>query len=149
MDIYVINGPNLEMLQYREKNLYGGESLEEIQKYCAEEVPSNTYNFKWLQSSSESKLIEFIHQAVLSNAAGIIINPAAYGHTSVALLDALLCFEGFVIEVHLSNVHKRELFRQTRLTAKRADALIEGLGKESYRLAVNAMIKHLEKKREQ
>lgn len=148
MDILIINGPNLEMLIHRDSSIYGTEDLAAIQKYCDQNEAEDSFKFRWLQSSNENELIKYIHEAIETNTDGIIINPAALSHTSIAVLDAMYCYKGLIIEVHLSNIHKRELLRQTRMTAKRADAVIEGLGKESYRLAINAMKNYLKNKRE-
>ena len=140
MDIYVINGPNLEILEYREADLYGSESLSQIEEYCFEKEADNRFNFKWMQSSEESKLLSFIHEAIKKKVEGVIINPAAFTHTSVALRDALLSVNIPFIEVHLSNVHAREPFRHHSYFSDVAAGVIVGLGAMGYSLALTAAI---------
>lgn len=137
MKILIINGPNLNLLGSRETEVYGKESLSEIQS----EVNSRFSNIKieWFQSNIEGEIVDKIQEAT-KDVDGLIINPAAYSHTSIAILDALQVLEIPIIEVHLSNVYKREDFRSTMLTAKAADTIIAGSGKEGYSLALNYLI---------
>ena len=134
----VINGPNLNFLGKREPEIYGNLSLKEIQEYTEKKVSSfcKYVNIEWFQSNLEGEIVERIQRASQENLNGLIINPAAYSHTSVAILDALKLIEYKVVEVHLSNTYNRESFRHTRLTAKSSDAIIEGFGKEVYFLSV-------------
>lgn len=134
----VINGPNLNFLGKREPEIYGDLSLEEIQEYTEKKVSSfyKCVNIEWFQSNLEGEIVERIQKASQEGFDGLIINPAAYSHTSVAILDALKLIEYKVVEVHLSNTYNRETFRHTRLTAKSSDAIIEGFGKEVYFLSI-------------
>ena len=134
----VINGPNLNFLGKREPEIYGDLSLEEIQEYTEKKVSSfyKCVNIEWFQSNLEGEIVERIQKASQEGFDGLIINPAAYSHTSVAILDALKLIEYKVVEVHLSNTYNRESFRHTRLTAKSSDAIIEGFGKEVYFLSI-------------
>ena len=134
----VINGPNLNFLGKREPEIYGNLSLEEIQEYTEKKVSSfcKYVNIEWFQSNLEGEIVERIQKASQEALDGLVINPAAYSHTSIAILDALKLIEYKVIEVHLSNTYNRESFRHTRLTAKSSDAIIEGFGKEVYFLSI-------------
>ena len=134
----VINGPNLNFLGKREPEIYGNLGLKEIQEYTEKKVSSfcKYVNIEWFQSNLEGEIVERIQKASQEALDGLIINPAAYSHTSVAILDALKLIEYKVIEVHLSNTYNRESFRHTRLTAKSSDAIIEGFGKEVYFLSI-------------
>ena len=138
----VINGPNLNFLGKREPEIYGNLSLEEIQEYTEKKVNSfcKYVNIEWFQSNLEGEIVERIQKASQEALDGLVINPAAYSHTSVAILDALKLIEYKVIEVHLSNTYNRESFRHTRLTAKSSDAIIEGFGKEVYFLSIISQI---------
>lgn len=137
----------MELLGQRETEKYGTDDLASLESYCLALEKEDPFNFIWKQSSNESELIGFIHGAIKNNVSGVIINPAGFTHTSVALLDALSAYKGYVIEVHMTNIHKRESFRQERVTSVAANGLIEGFGKEAYRLGINAMKAYL--KREQ
>ena len=139
----VINGPNLNFLGKREPEIYGSSSLEEIQEYTETKISSfcKYVNIEWFQSNLEGEIVERIQRASQENLNGLIINPAAYSHTSVAILDALKLIEYKVVEVHLSNTYNRESFRHTRLTAKSSDAIIEGFGKEVYFLGIISQLR--------
>lgn len=130
--IYVLNGPNLNLLGRRQPEIYGHDTLDDVGRLCREAAPG--YEIRLLQSNHEGQIIDWIHEA-RDNAVGIVINPAAYTHTSVAILDALNMFEGPVIEVHISQVHKREAFRHHSYVSLRADGVIAGLGIEGYAAA--------------
>jgi 3-dehydroquinate dehydratase-2 len=134
--IYVLNGPNLNLLGKRQPDIYGHETLADVESACAESAAVHGLKTRFLQSNAEYQLIDWIHEA-RENAAAIVINPAAYTHTSVAILDALNAFEGPVIEVHISNVHKREDFRHHSFVSLRADGVIAGCGTQGYLLAID------------
>ena len=139
--VLVLHGPNLNLLGTREPEIYGYETLEDINNTLYEKAALNDWDIKALQSNHEGVLIDAIHAAREDGTAAIIINPAAYTHTSVALLDALNAFAGKVIEVHLSNVHKREAFRHHSYVSLRADGVIAGLGSQGYVAALEAVIR--------
>lgn len=133
--IYILNGPNLNLLGKRQPHIYGHETLEDVARDCATLAAELGVETRFLQSNAEGQIIDWIHQA-REDGAGIVINPAAYTHTSVAILDALNAFDGPVIEIHISNVHKREAFRHHSYVSLRADGVIAGCGTEGYRLAL-------------
>ena len=141
--ILVINGPNINLLGTRETNIYGDFSLAELQQYTDQKLSQNTetsaYSLDWFQSNLEGEIIKKIHGVINSGYEGLIINPAGYSHTSVAILDALKILKIPVLEVHLSNVYQRESFRQTLLTAQAASMIMSGLGKEVYHTACYAL----------
>ncbi|MFP4137292.1 MAG: type II 3-dehydroquinate dehydratase [Halomonas sp.] len=138
--VLVLHGPNLNLLGTRQPEIYGHETLEEIDNALCEQATLSGWEVSCRQSNHEGELIDMIQAARLDGTAAIIINPAAYTHTSVAILDALNAFEGRVIEVHLSNVHKRESFRHRSYVSLRADAVIAGLGSRGYRAALEAVM---------
>lgn len=133
--IYILNGPNLNLLGQREPEIYGHDTLADVERRCADLAARKGFAVQLFQSNHEGVIIDTIHQARHS-ACGIVINPGAYTHTSVAILDALNAFAGPVIEVHISNVHKREAFRHRSYVSLRADGVMAGLGVEGYELAV-------------
>ena len=133
--ILVLNGPNLNLLGQRQPEVYGRETLADVERACTALADELGVAVEFRQSNHEGQLIDWIH-AARGTAAGIVINPAAYTHTSVALLDALSAFDGPVIEVHISNVHKREDFRHHSFVSLRADGVIAGCGTEGYLLAL-------------
>ena len=136
--ISILNGPNLNLLGKRQPEIYGSETLADVEDACAALAGELDLETTFHQSNYEGGIVELIH-AARETSAGIIINPAAYTHTSVAILDALNAFEGPVIEVHISNVHKRESFRHHSYVSLRADGVIAGLGTEGYLLALRRM----------
>ena len=136
--IYILNGPNLNLLGHRQPEVYGRETLDDVADACAALAEELGLTIRFLQSNHEGQLVDWIHEARLQ-AAGIIINPAAYTHTSVAILDALNAYEGPVLEVHISNVHKRESFRHHSYVSLRAEGVIAGFGTEGYQLALRRM----------
>ncbi|OPB35253.1 type II 3-dehydroquinate dehydratase [Bartonella taylorii] len=140
--ITVLNGPNLNFLGQREPEIYGTESLEDIEKFCREWATRAGVIVHFHQSNCEGQLIEWI-QAAIGVSAGLIINPAAYSHTSVALLDALKIFSGTKVEVHLSNIYQREAFRHHSYTSIGVDAIIAGCGSDGYRFALEYIAKRL------
>ncbi|MGB8812779.1 MAG: type II 3-dehydroquinate dehydratase [Paracoccaceae bacterium] len=136
--IYVLNGPNLNLLGQRQPEIYGRETLEDVADACAAVAEDLGLTIRFHQSNHEGAIIDWIHQA-RDQGAGIVINPAALTHTSVAILDALNAFDGPVLEVHISNVHKREAFRHHSYVSTRADGVIAGFGTEGYLLALRRM----------
>lgn len=133
--IYILNGPNLNLLGKREPQIYGYDTLEDVERSCADVAAEFGLSVHLLQSNWEGQLVDWIHEA-REKAAAIVINPAALTHTSVAILDALNTFEGPVIEVHISQVHKREAFRHHSYVSHRADAVMAGFGVGGYTLAI-------------
>ncbi|MCC6001496.1 MAG: type II 3-dehydroquinate dehydratase [Pararhodobacter sp.] len=140
--IDIINGPNLNLLGQREPEIYGHETLAGIEATCRALAERIGLELRFFQSNHEGALVDRI-QAARGHAAGIVINPAAYTHTSVAILDALSSFDGPVIELHLSNVHRREAFRHHSYVSSRADAVIAGCGAQGYELALWRMARLL------
>jgi 3-dehydroquinate dehydratase-2 len=136
--IYVLNGPNLNLLGKRQPEIYGHDTLDDVAKSCTDVAVELGLESKFLQSNWEGQIVDWIHEA-RETAAGIIINPAALTHTSVAVLDALIAFDGPVLEVHISNVHKRESFRHHSYVSLRADGVIAGFGTQGYALAMRRM----------
>ena len=136
----ILNGPNLNRLGTREPAIYGTATLADIEAMCRRQVPDRPIVFR--QTNSEAQLIDWIHEAI-DDAAGIIINPAAFSFTSIALLDALKMFPGPIVEVHLSNIHKREAIYHRSLVSTVATAVIAGLGATGYALATRAMVQLL------
>ena len=133
--VYVLNGPNLNLLGKRQPQIYGYETLADVERDCAALAQEIGLEVRFLQSNWEGQIIDWIHEA-RETAAGIVINPGAFTHTSVAILDALNTFEGTVIEVHISNVHKRESFRHHSYISLRADGIIVGCGTQGYQLGL-------------
>ncbi len=136
--ILVLNGPNLNMLGTREPALYGHHTLDDIRKMCADRAGALDLDIDFRQSNHEGELVEWIQQA-RGACAGIVINPGGYTHTSVAILDALLLSELPVIEVHISNIFRRETFRGHSYVAQAASGMITGLGARGYVLALDAV----------
>jgi 3-dehydroquinate dehydratase-2 len=135
--IYILNGPNLNRLGTREPHIYGTTTLADVEKMCRAEAGDQAIEFR--QTNSETQLIDWVHEAIDKAAAGIIINPAAYTFTSLALFDALKMFPGPIIELHISNIHKRESMYHNSYVSKVATAIIAGLGAKGYGTAVRAM----------
>jgi len=133
--IYILNGPNLNLLGKRQPEIYGHDTLDDVARNCAAVAAEFGLETDLRQSNHEGEIIDWIHEA-REKAAAIVINPAAYTHTSVAILDALNTFEGPVIEVHISQVHKREPFRHHSYVSHRSDAVMAGFGIGGYALAV-------------
>ncbi|HEU4380373.1 MAG TPA: type II 3-dehydroquinate dehydratase [Hyphomicrobiaceae bacterium] len=136
--VLLINGPNLNMLGTREPHIYGSTTLADVEKMCRDRAKQVGLTLSCHQSNSEQQIIEWIHGAI-NGADGIIINPAAFTHTSVAILDALNMVKAPIIELHISNPHKREAFRHHSYITLAATALICGLGVNGYPIAVEAM----------
>ena len=134
--IYVINGPNLNRLGTREPQIYGQTTLAEVEAMCRKAAPGQAIVFR--QSNREYEIIEWVHEAI-DEASGIIINPAAFTFTSMAIMDALKMFQGPIIELHISNIHRREPMYHRSYVSPVATAVIAGLGTNGYATAVNAM----------
>jgi len=137
--IYVLNGPNLNLLGTREPATYGHATLADVEKLCAETAAQFGLTADCRQSNHEGELVDFIHEAHARKAAGIIINAGAYSHTSIALHDALMAVKLPAVEVHISNIHARESFRHHSFTAMAAVAMLCGFGIDGYRLAINGL----------
>ena len=140
--IYVLNGPNLNLLGDREPDIYGNVSLKDIEKSLCNYGKKNNSEIYFKQTNHEGELIEFVHEAS-KKANAIIINPAGYSHTSVALLDALLTVKIPIIEVHISNIFRREDFRHNSYVSKAAIGVISGLGIEGYLYALKFLLDEL------
>jgi len=141
--IAVLNGPNLNMLGLRQPHIYGRATLDDVEQLCAETAESLGFAIDFRQTNGEGELVTWV-QECRARAAGIVINPAGYTTTSIALLDALLASELPVIEVHISNIHRREEFRHHSFVSKAAVGVICGLGVRGYALALQAMADLLE-----
>jgi 3-dehydroquinate dehydratase II len=136
--ILIINGPNLNMLGTRQPEVYGYETLADVASLCEEEGERLSFHIDFRQSNNEGEIITWIQQA-RGNFAGLVINPAAYTHTSIAIMDALLLLDMPVIEVHISNIYKREAFRHHSYISPAANGVICGLGSTGYALAIQAI----------
>lgn len=141
--ILVLNGPNLNLLGTREPSVYGVETLDQICQKLKQQAAQKGHSLESFQSNAEHELIDRIHQAAPEGTDFIIINPAAYTHTSIALRDALLGVGIPFIEVHLSNIHRREPFRHHSYFSDIAEGVIAGLGSKGYELALISAIEHL------
>lgn len=139
--LFVINGPNLNRLGTREPEIYGRTTLAQIEAACREAAGARPLRFH--QSNIEGEIVGFIHQAI-DEGAGIVINPAGYSFTSIPILDALKMFPGPIIELHISNIHRREAIYHNSLVSKAATAVIAGLGPGGYAVAVRALLDMLE-----
>ena len=137
--IYVLNGPDLNMLGTREPQTYGHARLADVEKLCRETAAQFGLKADCRQSNSEGELIDAIQEAHARNAAGIVINAGAYSHTSIALHDALKAVKVPAIEVHINNIHARESFRHHSFTAMAAVAMLAGFGIDGYRLAITGL----------
>lgn len=138
--VYVINGPNLNLLGKRQPHIYGHETLADVERDCRKLAEELKLELRFHQSNREYELIDWIHEA-REDGVGIVINPAAFTHTSVAILDALNTFEGPVIECHISQVHKREAFRHHSYVSMRSDGVIAGFGTQGYQLGLRRIAK--------
>ena len=133
--VLLLNGPNLNLLGQRQPEVYGRDTLADVEALAREEAEAAGLALEAFQTNHEGEMLDRIH-AARGEAAAIVVNPGGWSHTSVALLDALNAFEGPVIEVHVSQIHKREAFRHHSYVSHRADAVIAGCGVEGYRFAV-------------
>jgi 3-dehydroquinate dehydratase-2 len=132
---YVLNGPNLNRLGTREPELYGSTTLPQVEAMCRAAAGARPVEFR--QSNHEGQLVDWVHEAIARGSA-IVINPAGYSFTSVALVDALKMFPGPVVEIHITNIHRREAMYQRSLVSHVATAVIAGLGAEGYAVAIRA-----------
>jgi len=137
--VYVLNGPNLNLLGTREPELYGHATLADVEKLCRGTAQRFGLAVDFRQSNHEGEIVDWIQQARADKAVGLILNPAGYTTTSVAILDALFMMEAPVIEVHITNIHKREEFRRHSYVSLAARALICGFGIEGYALAITGI----------
>ena len=137
--VYVLNGPNLNLLGSREPEIYGRATLADVEKLCRASAKRHGLAIEFRQSNHEGELIDWIQEARAEKAAGLVINPAGYGHTSVAILDALATLEAPVIEVHVSNIHARESFRRRTYVSQVARAVLCGFGIHGYALAIDGL----------
>jgi 3-dehydroquinate dehydratase-2 len=145
--VLILNGPNLNLLGTREPEIYGRTTLAEIESRCREHADRLGLAVECRQSNSEGELVGWVQGARAAHAA-IVINPAAYSHTSIALLDALRAVGLPVVEVHLSNIHKRETFRQHSYVSRAAEGVICGFGADGYAMALDALARLLVKEQE-
>ena len=139
--IYILNGPNLNLLGEREPDIYGSETLKDIENILLGFEKKNNLEIIFKQTNHEGELIDFIHEAG-KKGDGVIINPAGYTHTSIALYDALLTLSMPIIEVHISNIYKREKFRHSSYVSMAANSVISGLGIDGYVVALESMLKN-------
>lgn len=143
--VYVLNGPNLNLLGKRQPHIYGHTTLADVEAECRALAGELNLELRFHQSNREYEIIDWVHEA-RETAGGIVINPAAFTHTSVAVLDALNAFDGPVFEVHISNVHKREAFRHHSYVSLRADGVIAGFGTQGYSLALRRLATLIDEK---
>ncbi len=137
--VYVLNGPNLNLLGTREPHIYGRATLGDVEKLCRTTAERHGLAVEFRQSNHEGEIIDWIQEARTEKAVGLVINPAGYTHTSVAILDALAAMEAPVIEVHISNIHAREHFRRRSYVSQTARAVLCGFGIDGYALAITGL----------
>jgi len=140
--VFVLNGPNLNLLGQREKSIYGAKTLQDVEAQCAAFAQSEGFTTDFRQTNSEGELVDWIQEAH-ANACGAVLNAGAYTHTSIALHDAILGVDVPVIELHISNIHAREEFRHRSVIAAACIGQICGFGTAGYTLALQAMSGHL------
>jgi 3-dehydroquinate dehydratase-2 len=143
--IFVINGPNLNLLGAREPETYGRATLKDVQKLCEKTAKRHGWKVEFRQSNIEGEMVDFIQEAGRTKAKGIVINPAGYTTTSIAIMDALLGVKVPAIEVHISNIHAREDFRHHSYVSKAARGVICGMGVNGYALAIDGLAELLKK----
>ena len=141
--VYVLNGPNLNLLGQREPHIYGRETLADVEAACRRVGGELGLEIEFRQSNAEFQLIDWIHEA-RQRAGGLVINPAGFTTTSVAILDALLTCEFSIIEVHITNIHRREEFRQHSYVSKVATGVVAGLGTQGYEFALRRLARLIE-----
>jgi 3-dehydroquinate dehydratase-2 len=144
--IYVLNGPNMNLLGKREPEKYGRATLDDVEALCREAGGQHGFAIEFRQSNKEGEIVDFIHEAAKKSAAGIVINPAGYTTTSIAIMDALLGVGLPAVEVHITNIHARESFRHNSYVSKAARGVICGLGIEGYALAIAGLAGLVKKK---
>jgi 3-dehydroquinate dehydratase II len=137
--IYVLNGPNMNLLGTREPEKYGHATLRDVEKLCRDTAKQHGIDVEFRQSNHEGEIVTWIQEAREKQAIGVVINPAGYTTTSIAILDAILGTQLPVIEIHITNIHQRETFRHNSYVSKGAKAVICGFGIEGYRLAINGL----------
>jgi 3-dehydroquinate dehydratase II len=137
--VYVLNGPNLNLLGTREPQIYGRATLRDVEKLCRAAAKQHRLTVVFRQSNHEGEIVDWIQEARAKKAAGLIINPAGYTTTSIAILDALLTLEAPIIEVHISNIHAREHFRRRSFVSQTARAVVCGFGIAGYALAITGL----------
>src|SRR4051812_47822078 len=137
--IYVLNGPNLNLLGAREPEKYGHSTLRDVEKLCRERAKKHGFAVEFRQSNHEGELVDWIHEAAREKALGIVINPAGYTTTSIAILDAILGANLPAVEIHITNIHTRESFRHNSYVSCAAKAVICGFGVEGYGLAIDGL----------
>ena len=137
--VYVLNGPNLNLLGTREPELYGHATLADVEKLCRATAKRHGLSIVFRQSNHEGEIVDWIQEARAKKTVGLIINPAGYTTTSISILDALLMMEAPVIEVHITNIHAREEFRQHSYVSLAARAVIAGMGTRGYALAIDGL----------
>lgn len=137
--VYVINGPNLNLLGTREPELYGHATLADVEKLCRAAAQPHGFAIEFRQSNHEGELVTWIQEAGAKNAAGVVLNAAAYSHTSIAILDAIAACPAPVIEVHITNIHARDGFRRASYVSRVAKAVICGFGPLGYALAISGL----------
>ena len=137
--IFVLNGPNLNLLGARQPDLYGNATLEDVQKMCRSRAEELGAEIEFRQTNSEGELIDWLQEAG-SSAQGVVLNPAAFSHYSVGVRDAVAASELPVVEVHISNIYAREAFRQKSVVSPVARGVIAGLGVDGYALAIEALV---------
>ena len=136
--IYVLNGPNLNLLGKRQPQIYGSETLADVEADCGRTAAARKLDLRFRQSNREYELIDWIHES-REIAGGIVINPGAFTHTSIAILDALNACDFPVMEVHISNIHKREAFRHHSFVSARAEGVVAGFGTQGYAMAIERL----------
>jgi 3-dehydroquinate dehydratase-2 len=144
--VYVINGPNLNLLGTREPGIYGKATLADVERLCRLQAKHHSFEVEFRQSNREGEIVDFLQEARTKQAIGVVLNPAGYTTTSVAILDAILAVEIPVVEVHISNIHAREEFRRHSYISKAAKAVICGFGVEGYALAISGLAALTEKR---
>ena len=143
--VFILNGPNLNLLGERQPQIYGYDTLADVERDCRGVAAELSLELRFHQSNREYEIIDWVHEA-RKTAGGIVINPAAFTHTSVALLDALNTFEPPVIEVHIANVYKREEFRHHSFVSSRADGVMAGFGIQGYTPALRRIAELIDRK---
>jgi 3-dehydroquinate dehydratase-2 len=144
--IYVLNGPNLNLLGTREPDIYGHATIEDVEQLCRETADRHGLGLVFRQSNYEGEIVDWIQEAYGQQAAGLVINPAAYTHTSVAIFDALSVLKVPIIELHISNIHARESFRRRSFVSPVARAIVCGFGVNGYSLAISGLAAMIETK---
>jgi 3-dehydroquinate dehydratase II len=137
--VYVLNGPNLNLLGTREPHIYGRSTLADVEKLCQATARRHGLAVVFRQSNHEGQIVDWIQEARAEKAAGLVLNPAGFTTTSIAILDALMTMEAPVIEIHISNIHAREEFRHNSYVSKVARAIVCGFGVEGYALAITGL----------